>query len=508
MAYREKFLCRQCHPNYGDCFHFAAWLNDYNLNTRTGMEAAADWLTNGNPPMVAGACSPKPTTPRPRPILTPPAECWQQRAADFVAYAQEQLWAEPGRVGLDYLLGRGLSEETIKAAGLGFNPKDYNDPAHKWGVSGRDSIWLPGPGIVIPWAIDNSLHRVNIRLLKPRQIRRKTGKTETIKYIGPAGWQGANPLYNADDITPHKPVLLVEGELCALTAGQEGGELITAAATGAKDSARGGRWIARLAAAPLVLLAFDAEPGKGDAAATRWAELLPNARRWRPLLKDVNDMHRAGVSVCQWIEAALPAESRRDSGSPVVPFTLYFDGANSQEQPSYGWHINDATGNTAKEGYGLGGATSNQAEYHGLIAGLKAAVDLSPVRLEVCGDSRLVINQVVGKWKVNDANLSKLHREACALAAKLPGVSFRWIARKENKQADKLSRLALTAPEPFKVITWPNDTPAVALPRYVLLADGRFKTEYHTEAEFRDSVHTLMLIKEAVALGGVVVGVV
>ena len=171
VAYREKFLCRQCHPSYGDCFHFAAWLNDYNLNTRAGMEAAADWLTNGNPPMVAGACSPKPTTPRPRPILTPPAESWQQRAADFVAYAQEQLWTEPGRVGLDYLLGRGLSEETIKAAGLGFNPKDYNDPAHKWGVSGRDSIWLPGPGIAIPWAIDGSLHRVNIRLLEPQGLR-------------------------------------------------------------------------------------------------------------------------------------------------------------------------------------------------------------------------------------------------------------------------------------------------------------------------------------------------
>ena len=270
-------LCRQCHPNYGDCFHFAAWLNDYNLNTRAGMEAAADWLTNGNPPMVAGACSPKPTTPRPRPILTPPAECWQQRAADFVAYAQEQLWTPAGRAGLDYLLSRGLTEATIKAAGLGFNPQDYNDPAHKWAVTDRDSIWLPGPGIVIPWAIDGSLHRVNIRLLKPRMINGKERR-----YIGPAGWRGVNPLYNADDITPHKPVLLVEGELCALTAQQEAGDLITAAATGAKDSARGGRWIARLAAAPLVLLAFDAEPGKGDEAARPWLKLLTNARRWRP----------------------------------------------------------------------------------------------------------------------------------------------------------------------------------------------------------------------------------
>ncbi len=310
VVYREKFLCRQCHHTYGDCFHFAAWLSGYNLQTRAGLHAAADWLTNGNTPTLVDTGLRRPTTPKPRPILKPPAELWQQRAKAFVSYAQEQLWAEPGRVGLDYLLSRGLSKETIKAAGLGFNPQDYNDAAARWGVAARDSVWLPGPGVVIPWPIDDSLHRVNIRLLEPRQIRRKSGRVETIKYIGPAGWRGANPLYNADDITPHKPVLLVEGELCALTAQQEAGDLITAAATGAKDAARAGRWIARLTAAPLVLLAFDAEPGKGDEAAHRWSELLPsNSRRWRPLLKDINDMHRARINVRKWIQAALSQES-------------------------------------------------------------------------------------------------------------------------------------------------------------------------------------------------------
>jgi len=206
---------------------------------------------------------------------------------------------------LDYLLGRGLTKATIKAARLGFNPKDIGDPARKWGVTDRESIWLPGPGVVIPWPIDGGLHRVNIRLLTPRPVN-----GHETKYIGPGGWQGANPLFNADAITTGQPVLLVEGELCALTANQEASDLITAAATGSKDAAQAGRWIARLTAAPLALLAFDAEPGKGDAAAARWRELLPhNSRRWRPLLKDVNDMHRAGLSVRQWIAAALPAAS-------------------------------------------------------------------------------------------------------------------------------------------------------------------------------------------------------
>lgn len=295
VVYHEKFLCRYCHPVYGDAIDFACWLNDFDFRQ------AVDWLTNGNPPTVAGG-APKPAVaPRPRPLLVPPSSVWQERATAFVDYAMDQLWEPAGRAGLDYLFQRGLTEATIIRAGLGFNPKDFNDAAARWGVSDRPTIWLPGPGIVIPWFIDGGPHRANIRLLTPRTINgHKT------KYIGPAGWGGANPLFNADSITPHKPVLLVEGEMCALTANQEAGDLITAAATGSKDTAQAGRWISRLSAAPLVLLAFDAESGKGDEAACRWAELLPhNSRRWRPLLKDVNEMHCAGISVRQWIEAGL-----------------------------------------------------------------------------------------------------------------------------------------------------------------------------------------------------------
>ncbi len=299
VVYADKFLCRQCHPAYGDAIEFARWLNDCDF------WQAVNWLTNGNPPTLADT-APTHTAPTPRPLLIPPAAAWQERAAAFVSWAMDQLWEPAGRAGLDYLLNRGLTEAAIIRAGLGYNPQDITDNAARWGLTDHAAIWLPGPGIVIPWVIDGSLHRVNIRLLQPRQIRRKSGRLDTIKYIGPAGWHGANPLYNADAITPRKPVLLVEGEFCALTAQQEAGDLITAAATGAKDAARAGRWIARLAAAPLVLLAFDAEPDKGDLAAHRWAELLPhNARRWRPLLKDINDMHRAGLSVRDWIAAAV-----------------------------------------------------------------------------------------------------------------------------------------------------------------------------------------------------------
>lgn len=290
---REFFACRKCHPRRGNAIDFACWLRGCDF-----MEAVT-WLSNGNPPTLAEPPAPRP--PRPRwPPLQPPPQIWQHRAAECVTYAQAQLWQPAGRPGLDYLLSRGLTEATIWAAGLGYNPKDVTDQAARWGVTDRPTVWLPA-GVVIPWYVDNGLHRLNIRLLKPRRDR--TGNE--LKYIGPPGWAGANPLYNADSITPHKPVILVEGEFCALVITQEAGELVTAAATGSKDSAQGGRWIARLTAAPQVLVALDAEPGKGDEAARRWLELLPNAKRWRPMLKDPGDMHRAGLSVRGWVEAAL-----------------------------------------------------------------------------------------------------------------------------------------------------------------------------------------------------------
>ena len=123
-----------------------------------------------------------------------------------------------------------------------------------------------------------------------RRLRR--GET---KYIGPAGF--ANALYNAGSVRLERPVVLVEGEIDALTIVQACGEQIAAVATGSTCGARRGAWVAKLALAPLVLVAFDADkpgadgsPGAGDSAAAWWLNALPNALRWRPLLHDVNSL--------------------------------------------------------------------------------------------------------------------------------------------------------------------------------------------------------------------------
>jgi hypothetical protein len=199
---------------------------------------------------------------------------------------------------------RGLNDITLRNYGIGYNPADRYEDRALWGLppetaaqTGRAKrVWLPR-GIVIPWIIDDQLWRVN--------IRRPTGVP---KYTGPAG--SSNGLFNADKLysatNSPGPVALVEGEIDAMTIDQWAGNLITPVATGSTAGSRCTRWIAKLALAPLVLVAYDVdENGAGDKAAAWWLNVLPNARRWRPLWSDVNDMAVDGADLRAWVRAGI-----------------------------------------------------------------------------------------------------------------------------------------------------------------------------------------------------------
>lgn len=94
----------------------------------------------------------------------------------------------------------------------------------------------------------------------------------------------------------------------------------------------------------------------------------------------------------------------------------------------------------------LGVATNNVAEYRGLIAGLQAAAGIDPAaRVSVRMDSKLVVEQMSGRWQVKHPAMRPLAREAAALAAGFPQVSYRWIPRAENAEADRLANEAMDA---------------------------------------------------------------
>jgi len=94
----------------------------------------------------------------------------------------------------------------------------------------------------------------------------------------------------------------------------------------------------------------------------------------------------------------------------------------------------------------IGETTNNVAEYRALIAGLEAAA-ATPARVaRVRGDSKLVIEQVAGRWKVRQPHLKPLHAEACALLARYEEIDLAHVRRDQNVEADALVNAALDLP--------------------------------------------------------------
>ncbi|MEU3574419.1 bifunctional RNase H/acid phosphatase [Kitasatospora sp. NPDC036755] len=93
----------------------------------------------------------------------------------------------------------------------------------------------------------------------------------------------------------------------------------------------------------------------------------------------------------------------------------------------------------------IGHATNNVAEYRGLIAGLKAARELDPdATVDVRMDSKLVVEQMSGRWKIKHPDMQPLAAEARTVLPRAR-VTYTWIPRERNKDADRLANEAMDA---------------------------------------------------------------
>jgi ribonuclease H / adenosylcobalamin/alpha-ribazole phosphatase len=111
---------------------------------------------------------------------------------------------------------------------------------------------------------------------------------------------------------------------------------------------------------------------------------------------------------------------------------------------AYGALLKDArTGELiAERGETIGIATNNVAEYRGLIAGLELAAEHAPgADVEVRMDSRLVVEQMSGNWKIKHPDMKPLAMQAKHLAPS--GTVFTWVPRAQNSHADRLANEAL-----------------------------------------------------------------
>ena len=102
--------------------------------------------------------------------------------------------------------------------------------------------------------------------------------------------------------------------------------------------------------------------------------------------------------------------------------------------------ITDGDGEVVAEvAEGIGVATNNVAEYTAAIRGLERARELGATHVLLRSDSRLLIEQLAGRWKVKNPTLQVLHHEARSLIKGFEEVRFEHVRRERNVEADALA---------------------------------------------------------------------
>jgi ribonuclease HI len=101
--------------------------------------------------------------------------------------------------------------------------------------------------------------------------------------------------------------------------------------------------------------------------------------------------------------------------------------------------VQDGNGEVVEErSEAIGTATNNVAEYRALLLGIERAAALGARRLELIGDSELIVRQVNGEYKVKDEALRELHRQVREALDDFEKWSIRHVRRDENAEADRL----------------------------------------------------------------------
>ena len=132
--------------------------------------------------------------------------------------------------------------------------------------------------------------------------------------------------------------------------------------------------------------------------------------------------------------------------TPPAEIVAYIDGgARGNPGPAgYGVRIEQTDGTLVEEfGEAIGVATNNVAEYRGLIAALEWAKSHGVTRAHVRSDSLLLVQQMMGRFKVKHAGLQPLYAKARLLAHAIGRVTFEHVRRESNTDADRLANTAM-----------------------------------------------------------------
>jgi hypothetical protein len=215
-------------------------------------------------------------------LRPPPSEEWQDEQWNKIHRWEDCLHSEKGSSGLRWLKRRGLTDDTITSARLGYNKFRK--------------------AISIPWFDGSRLRLVNMRRLKKHSNRPK--------YEAISG-SVKGSLYPSRQLEQGRPIVFVEGEFNCLLVNQVAGDLAQAVTLGSASDRPSADMMRALLPFPFLLVAYDADAA-GDKAAKWWTDFTRRAIRLRPRSgKDVTDMHLAGVDVRAWLSEGIKKGEKR-----------------------------------------------------------------------------------------------------------------------------------------------------------------------------------------------------
>ena len=330
----EWWFCRQCYPPDNgephDAISYLQWRDGLDFAEACQALGGQDSGTYRDAPRRGETYHSAP--PRRSSVLKEtesPGDLWQERARIFCSWAEGQLWGSPEA--LAYLCDRGLSDESIKAAGLGYNPRELYDDPQRWGANfGRGKVWLPR-GWVIPCEVEGILRYVKIRRVSgdleaaaewndahPDAARPRL----TDKYIAIKGSKVGGAIYGLDDLQGHGECVICESELDTLLLRQFLGEIVGIAGLPGANARPGADTYMALGPMSAIHVCFDLDKA-GDEAREWWGQFSGKVRQLVPLEHDVTDTWEAGHDLAAW---AVPLLGPRDPEHRTAWARHYLDG--------------------------------------------------------------------------------------------------------------------------------------------------------------------------------------
>lgn len=285
----QRVYCSHCAPKGLDAMAYIQWRDDSDFNAARRFWAESDTHRPANWTATATAAPPAEMA---------PAEKWQAKARVFVDSCAAYLWsdAHDAQQALAYLRAeRMLTDDTIKHAGLGYNPTKRTAAATDWGLDpqqypkGANAV----QGITVPRKILGEVWAVNIRRFADGKPY--SGKD---KYICVSG--SSLGLAGADNIKRDCIVLAFGGEFDRILAEQHAPGDVVCVTFGGEGRNVSELWRNVLSSAKTVHVCLDNDK-PGDDGAARWAD-VPKTRRARvPIAKDLTEFAQQGGDLGAWI---------------------------------------------------------------------------------------------------------------------------------------------------------------------------------------------------------------